>query len=185
MMSSTIEAAPPAAFSPRKISLPSLGGLGRLMLAGAVALSFALAGCENTGGSPGIGPRATIGGLGGAAGGGLLAAAVGGGPTAIAAGVILGGLLGGAVGDRLDQRDRQMANQSAQRAFESAPAGQATAWRNPDSGNSGTITPTRTFQAANGNYCREFQQQITVAGETQQGFGTACRQPDGQWRIVG
>lgn len=189
MMSSTIEAAPPAAFSPRKISLPSLTGLGtglgRVMLAGIVALSFALAGCENQGGgSPGIGTRTAIGGLGGAAAGGLIAAAAGGGSMAIAAGVIGGGLLGGAVGNYLDQRDRQIANQTAQRAFETAPAGQATTWQNPDSGHSGSITPTRTFQQANGAYCREFQQSVVVAGKTQQAFGTACRQPDGQWRIV-
>lgn len=159
-------------------------GLGRHVLVGVIVLTFVLAGCENQGGSSGIGSRAAIGGLGGAAGGGLLAAAVGGGPTAIAAGVILGGLVGGAIGDRLDNRDRQLANQNAQRAFESAPAGQTTTWQNPDSGHSGTLTPTRTFQGANGGYCREFQQRITVAGQTQDGFGTACRQPDGQWRIV-
>jgi surface antigen len=114
----------------------------------------------------------------------LIAAAAGGSPAAIAAGVIVGGLLGGAVGNYLDQRDRQLANQTAQRAFETAPAGQTTTWQNPDSGHSGSITPTRTFQAANGSYCREFQQDVVVAGKTQQAFGTACRQPDGQWRIT-
>ena len=32
--------------------------------------------------------------------------------------------------------------------------------------------------------CREFQQTIVVNGEQQQGYGKACRQPDGTWKIV-
>jgi surface antigen len=143
---------------------------------------MALTGCQDGGG---LAPRTTLGGLGGAAGGGLIAAAAGGSAPVIAASVILGGLVGGAIGERLDQRDRQLANQTANRAFETTPAGQAATWRNPDTGHSGSVTPTRTFQAANGGYCREFQQDIVVGGQTQQSFGTACRQPDGRWQIVG
>lgn len=33
-------------------------------------------------------------------------------------------------------------------------------------------------------YCREFTQTFTIAGETQQGYGTACLQADGAWKIV-
>jgi hypothetical protein len=32
-------------------------------------------------------------------------------------------------------------------------------------------------------YCREFQQSVTIGGVTQQGYGTACLQPDGSWEI--
>ena len=38
--------------------------------------------------------------------------------------------------------------------------------RNPDTGHYGTVTPLRTFQDAGGQYCREFQQTITVGGQT-------------------
>ena len=55
-------------------------------------------------------------------------------------------------------------------------------WRNPDSGNSGSITPTRTYEIANGQYCREYRQTIVIGGEPQQAYGTACRQPDGTWQ---
>ena len=48
----------------------------------------------------------------------------------------------------------------------------------------GSVTPLRTTETAQNNVCREFQQTITVGGETRQGYGTACRQPDGSWRIV-
>jgi surface antigen len=149
---------------------------------GALLLAMVAAGCQN--GDSTFGPKTTIGGLGGAAGGGLIAAAAGGGGAAIAAGVILGGLLGGGIGNLLDQRDRQMANEAAQRALETAPSGQATNWHNPDSGRSGSVTPTRTYQNADGTYCREYQTDVVISGKKQQSFGTACRQPDGTWKIV-
>ena len=76
-----------------------------------------------------------------------------------------------------------MANEAAQRAFESNRAGQTSVWQNPDSGNSGSVTPTRTYELANGQYCREYRQTIVVGGEQHQAYGTACRQPDGTWAI--
>ena len=120
----------------------------------------------------------------GAAGGGLIGAAAGGGATGIAAGVLLGGLAGGAVGSALDAQDRETANRTAQRALETAPSGTATTWNNPDSGNSGSVTPTRTYQASDGRYCREYQQTVIISGKPQETFGTACREPDGTWKVV-
>lgn len=32
--------------------------------------------------------------------------------------------------------------------------------------------------------CREFQQKILIDGKEQSAYGTACRQPDGSWRVV-
>jgi surface antigen len=85
----------------------------------------------------------------------------------------------------MDAADRRESQRAAMQAFDTAPSGQSVAWRNPDSGNSGTITPTRTYQTASGQYCREFQQTVTIGGDTQQAFGRACRQPGGSWQIVG
>ena len=65
-----------------------------------------------------------------------------------------------------------------------APIGETIAWNNPDSGNSGTFTPTRDgTNTATGEYCREYQTTVTVGGKTESAYGTACRQPDGSWRI--
>jgi surface antigen len=114
----------------------------------------------------------------------LIAAAAHASPAGIAAGVILGGLVGGAIGDRMDAADRREAEKAARRALESNPSGTSTTWRNPDSGHSGSITPTRTYQSAGGQYCREYQQTVVIGGETHKAFGTACRQPDGSWKIV-
>ncbi|MGH8064575.1 MAG: RT0821/Lpp0805 family surface protein [Candidatus Entotheonellia bacterium] len=143
-----------------------------------ILMAFLLMGCESAG------TKTAVGGLGGAAAGGLLGAALGGGSTGIAAGTILGGLIGGAIGNRMDAADREKANTAAAQALESVPAGQSVAWRNPDSGNTGAVTPVRTYQTSAGQYCREYTQTITVGGEKHQSYGTACRQADGTWRIV-
>jgi surface antigen len=143
-----------------------------------ILVIFLLMGCETAG------TKTAIGGLGGAAAGGLLGAALGGSGTGIAAGTILGGLIGGAIGNRMDAADQQRANVAATQALESIPSGQSVAWRNPDSGNAGAVTPVRTYQTETGQYCREFTQTINIGGEKHQSYGTACRQADGTWRIV-
>jgi surface antigen len=115
----------------------------------------------------------------------LIAAAATSNPAAIAGGVILGGLAGGAVGNLLDQRDRQLAGEAQQRALERSPTGTPVPWKNPDIGHTGAVTPVRTYQVADGRYCREYQQVGDDRGAWgQRRFGTACRQPDGSWKVV-
>ena len=136
-------------------------------------------GCEN--------PKQAVGSLGGGALGAWAGSTIGSGRgqvVATAVGAVAGALLGGAIGQQLDQADKERAGRTYQSALERSPVGKTAQWRNPDSGNYGTITPTRTYQN-NGQYCREFQQTIVVGGKSQQGFGTACRQPDGTWQIMG
>lgn len=146
----------------------------------AMLLLVPLTGCQTMSDNP----KTTIGGLGGAATGGLIAAAAGGGGAGIAAGVIGGALLGGLIGNMLDQRDKEMQAKAASQALERAQAGKTVAWQNPDSGHSGTVTPTRTYQTAQGTYCREYTQTVTIDGKKENSYGTACRQPDGSWKIV-
>jgi surface antigen len=146
----------------------------------AMLLLVPLTGCQTVSESP----KTAIGGLGGAATGGLIAAAAGGGGAGIAAGVIGGALLGGLVGNLLDQRDRELQAKAASQALENTPSGKPVAWQNPDNGHAGTITPTRTYQTAQGAYCREYQQTVTIDGKKENSYGTACRQPDGSWKIV-
>jgi surface antigen len=129
-------------------------------------------------------PKTTIGAAGGATVGGLIAAAAGGNPAAIAASVIGGLLVGGLVGNLLDDRDKRMQAEAAHRALETAPAGQSVAWKNPDNGHAGTVTPTKTYQTANGTYCRDYQTTVEIEGKQERASGKACRQPDGTWRIA-
>ena len=126
----------------------------------------------------------SIGTLGGAAAGGLIGNKIaGGGAGGTLLGVLIGGFAGNQLGGFVDDEDRKRASNAEQRAY-SAPLGQQVTWNNPQNGNSGTIVPTRDGYDTNGAYCREFQQTITVGGKQQQGYGKACQQPDGSWKIV-
>ncbi|MBL28088.1 MAG: hypothetical protein CMM50_11140 [Rhodospirillaceae bacterium] len=151
---------------------------------GCIALSVAA--CQQ-GGVGGMGSKETVGTVAGAAGGGLLGSQIGSGSgqlIATAAGVFLGGLLGQQVGESLDKADKLEAQQAYSRALESSPTGNSTTWNNPDSGHSGTYTPTRTYQTDSGRYCREFKQTVTIDGDTYTDRGTACRRSDGTWEIM-
>ena len=129
--------------------------------------------------------KADIGALAGGIGGAFAGSNLGKGSgktLGIAAGTLLGAFIGHEVGTSLDRADMLYMQRTAQRSFESTPTGKTMAWQNPDSGNQGTITPTRTYQVG-GQYCREFNQTMTVGGQTEKGFGQACRRPDGSWEI--
>ena len=76
-----------------------------------------------------------------------------------------------------------MAN-TTQKSLESNQSGQTSTWKNPDSGASGTVTPTRTYQSTAGQPCREYQQTVTIGGKTETVTGQACRQADGTWKVV-
>lgn len=132
------------------------------------------------------GKKETVGALGGAAAGGLIGAQFGSGKGRLAAtgaGVLIGALIGSEVGRQLDEADRIKADRAVNEAHD-APIGETIEWNNPDNGHRGTVTPVRDGTASNGNYCREFQQTVTIGGRTEEAYGTACRQPDGAWQIV-
>jgi surface antigen len=117
----------------------------------------------------------------------LIGSQIGGGRgtlVAVAIGTLAGALIGQGVGQSLDRADQLMMERNAQYALENTHTNTTTTWRNPDSGNYGAITPVETYQTAGGQYCREYTQTVVVAGEKQQAYGTACRQPDGTWKII-
>jgi len=133
------------------------------------------------------GPKETAGTLLGAAGGALIGSQIGGGTgtlVAVGVGTFAGALLGREIGRSLDQTDQLMLERNAQQSLEYSRVNETTAWNNPDSGHYGSTTPTRTYQTAEGRYCREYTQKVNVGGEEQEAYGTACRQPDGTWEIV-
>ena len=99
-------------------------------------------------------------------------------------GVGLGAVIGNNIGAQLDERDRLLAGQTLQHTLEQAPTNAVGSWNNPDSGHSGTVTPTQTAISKSGQPCREFTTTVNIGGQPQQGYGTACRQADGSWKIV-
>lgn len=154
----------------------------RKSLIATLALALLLPACQ----AQNMGTKEGVGTLGGAAVGGLLGSNIGKGSgrlAATAAGVVLGGWLGNEIGASLDKADYAYMGSANSRAY-AAPIGQQITWNNPQSGNAGTITPIRDGYANDGAYCREFQQSITVGGQKQQGYGRACQQPDGSWKII-
>lgn len=54
----------------------------------------------------------------------------------------------------------------------------------PQYGQLSAVPASPVYQAPNGQYCREYQSGVTVAGRVQPGYGTACLMPDGAWRVV-
>jgi surface antigen len=150
-------------------------------IAPVVILAVAITACtpghekEETGTLVGAGTGAAVGSMIGKGGGNVAAIVIGG---------LLGAWAGNTIGKQLDDHDRMMSQQAANQAL-AAPVGQTINWNNPQSGHSGTVTSTRDgTDQATGAYCREYQQTVVVGGQTQQAYGTACRQPDGSWRIL-
>ncbi len=85
---------------------------------------------------------------------------------------------------QMEDSDQRVITENIQSTLEYNQTNQAAPWVNPDTGNAGTTVPLRTFANSGGQPCREFVSTIVIAGEEQQGYGTACRQPDGTWQIV-
>jgi surface antigen len=145
--------------------------LASFMLAGVVLL----AGCQEVRNEHvGVGVGGVLGGL--------LGAQVGGGTgqlAATAAGALIGAYLGGNVGRTMDQVDRS----KTYRTLEGNPTGETSTWKNPDSGNSYEVTPTRTYEES-GRPCRNYTTEAWIEGRRETVRGTACREPDGSWRAV-
>lgn len=153
-------------------------------LGAVVAIASLLTGCLTN--ESGEVSKQGLVGLTGAVAGGVLGSKVGrgsGNTAAIIGGTVLGGLLGSEIGKSLDKNDIMYHNRTQSQALEYNRVGTTSSWKNPDSGASGNITPTRTYDSG-GRYCREYNQNIQVGGKTQRGHGTACRNPDGTWEIV-
>lgn len=87
-------------------------------------------------------------------------------------------------GELLEGPEQKAMTDTLQHALEFNPTRQASEWVNPDTGRSGAVIPVRTFENAQGQPCREFITAIVIGGREEQGYGTACRQPDGSWQIV-
>lgn len=152
------------------------------LLTGVLMASLALSACANNE----MGNKEMVGTGLGAVVGGLAGSQFGNGKGQVAmavAGGLLGAMAGQSIGKSLDKADMMYLNQAETRAY-TAPIGQTISWNNPQSGNSGTVTPVRDGYASGGQYCREYNQTIYVGGQKETATGTACRQSDGTWKIA-
>ena len=153
------------------------------MLAG-VSLATLLSGCA------GVSQNETTGALLGGAAGAVLGNQFGDGDgrtVMTALGAILGATVGQEIGASLDATSQDQAARATQRALDSANVGTGIEWDNP--GNTGgpahgTTVITRQGSDQQGRTCREFQQTVMIGGEEVQSYGTACRDGNGDWRLV-
>ena len=130
--------------------------------------------------------KANVGLLTGAGGGAWLGSNIGKGSgqiVGIAAGTLLGAFVGHSIGSSLDKADVVYHNRAAQQALEHNRTGTASTWKNPDTGASGSIVPSKPYHEGS-RYCREYTQNIKVGDKAERAYGKACRQPDGSWEIV-
>jgi surface antigen len=88
---------------------------------------------------------------------------------------MLGGVLAGSVGLGLENSDRVAAYQAQTAALDTS---QRKSWR----GQRGVYGYVEAGPQQGS--CRPFTQTVYVAGRPYEGQGTACRQPDGGWRMT-
>jgi surface antigen len=113
----------------------------------------------------------------GGVGGGVLGHQFGGGSgntVATIAGTLIGASIGGSY---------TSGQECYEQVFETAAVGAPIRFESNEANYSYTLTPTRNYEN-DGRYCREYQATATVGGRYQETYGTACRQPDGQWEVV-
>lgn len=104
-----------------------------------------------------------------------------------AIGAIVGATLGREIGRSLDESSTRRQEEAAGRALEIGEVGQRIMWENPENAQGsakGATVITKQGRDTEGNTCREFQQEVTIGGETRQAYGTACRDENGDWQLV-
>lgn len=148
----------------------------------AIAAASSLAGCASDGSidstDVGTGLGAVVGAVAGSQfgeGSGKTVAAV--------VGSLAGAWAGSKIAQGLNTQDRGYYDAAANRAA-TAPVGQQIVWNNPQTGTIGTIVPVREGRTQDGYACREYQQTVTIGGKKTSAYGTACKQPDGSWKIM-
>lgn len=153
-------------------------------LVGSLLLVAILTGCA------GAGPKQTGGQLLGGAAGALLGSQFGKGSGrlfGVAIGALAGSYLGGSLGHAMDEKDRQMAQNTMLSTLESAPDRQTRSWKNPNNNHSGTVAVTRTQEVPqNHMVCRDYVHTVIIDGQQEKMHGRACRDvrdPKGHWQI--
>ena len=81
----------------------------------------------------------------------------------------------------LAESDVKLAARLAQTTLESAPDGATRRWTNQQTGNSGEITPLRTYVSERGYFCRDYREALSVADNTGRFYHTACRDDVAGW----
>ena len=77
--------------------------------------------------------------------------------------------------------DMAQMNDAGYKSLAMSPIGETSEWRNLETGNSGSFTPTREFLSRDGQPCRELTAVISVEGEEHEMRQTVCQTVEGTW----
>jgi len=152
--------------------------INQIFIISVIGISLILSACA----TPGRGENEQAGMIIGSVIGGVMGAQVGKGhgrTAAIIAGTLIGSAVGGNVGRSMDETDRL----KTAHTLETVRTNVNSSWRNPDTGNRYTVTPTRTYTSAAGP-CREYTIDGYIGGKKEKIYGKACRQADGSWKTM-
>jgi surface antigen len=81
----------------------------------------------------------------------------------------------------LADSDVKLASRLVQTTLESTPDGTTRRWTNQQTGHSGEITPLRTFVTEDGSFCRDYREELAIAGDSGRFYHTACRDDSARW----
>jgi surface antigen len=86
-----------------------------------------------------------------------------------------------AVYQGLAESDVNLASRLIQTTLESTPDGVTRRWTNQQTGNSGEITPLRTYASEDDYFCRDYREELVIAGGSGRFYHTACRDDSARW----
>ncbi len=84
----------------------------------------------------------------------------------------------------LTSQDLVLAKSAVQQALENSLRGQASRWKNKDTGHNGSVVPEKTFLTRDGKVCRLFRHQVSVNTHSASYQDLACRSSVGNWLLV-
>lgn len=86
---------------------------------------------------------------------------------------------------QLTPGDRVMNRKCIDKTLNEAPTGKTWSWKNPETGNGGTVTPTSPRRREDGTVCRTFDETVILKdGRSEKISARACRRPDGSWSVA-
>ena len=123
-----------------------------------------------------------IGALAGTVVGGIVGAQVGDGDGQIIAaytGAVVGSIIGSNIGATMDEVNRMKMAE----VLENTKTDHSRSWVDPDTNARYTVKPTKTIKQ-NTRICRNFTMSIVIDGELKTAHGVACRDVNGNWKVV-
>lgn len=157
----------------------------RRWVASTLLVMLAVAACSQVTDDTGLTKSQQGGIVGGAAAGALVAAAADAGTGWIAGAAVLGAAAGGGIATLGGEGESSRPTQGTLDQFAASPPGSERTWRDPATGDHGTVKILSAFQKPDGTSCKRLEETMWLTGSGEQRINaTACATADGHWQIV-